>query len=93
MVFDWVTFGKPMTFWQMLVCLGSTLIGLVEQQTIAHDFQRPADQRPDHRGLPVVRRVPGAGGGRRLYHHGVCLLPGGHGRAETDAADRARENL
>ena len=67
MVFDWVTFGKPMTFWQMLfrilaavvmgaiigidrevknrpagmrthvlVCLGSTLIGLVEQQTIAH---------------------------------------------------------
>ncbi len=66
MFFDWVTFGEPLTFWQMLlrivaavvfgaiigadremknrpagmrthvlVCLGSALIGLVEQQTIA----------------------------------------------------------
>ena len=67
MVFDWVTFGEPLSFWQMLlrivaavifgaiigieremknrpagmrthvlVCLGAALIGLVEQQTIAH---------------------------------------------------------
>ncbi len=67
MIFDWVTFGEPLTFWQMvlritaavvfgtiigveretknrpagmrthvLVCLGAALIGLVEQQTIAH---------------------------------------------------------
>ena len=67
MFFDWVTFGEPLTFWQMvlrivaavvfgaiigveremknrpagmrthvLVCLGAALIGLVEQQTIAH---------------------------------------------------------
>ncbi|MCR4877622.1 MAG: MgtC/SapB family protein [Clostridiales bacterium] len=67
MVFDWITFGEPLSFWQMvlrivaavifgaiigveremknrpagmrthvLVCLGAALIGLVEQQTIAH---------------------------------------------------------
>ena len=67
MFFDWVTFGEPLSFWQMvirivaavifgaiigidrevknrpagmrthvLVCLGAALIGLVEQQTIAH---------------------------------------------------------
>jgi putative Mg2+ transporter-C (MgtC) family protein len=67
MVFDWVSFGEPLSFWQMvlrivaavifgaiigveremknrpagmrthvLVCLGAALIGLVEQQTIAH---------------------------------------------------------
>ena len=67
MVFDWVTFGAPLSFWQMLlrivaavifgavigieremknrpaglrthvlVCLGAAIIGLVEQQTIAH---------------------------------------------------------
>lgn len=67
MVLDWVTFGEPLSFWQMvlrivaavifgaiigveremknrpagmrthvLVCLGAALIGLVEQQTIAH---------------------------------------------------------
>ena len=67
MILDWVTFGEPLTFWQMLlrivaavifgaiigveretknrpagmrthvlVCLGAALIGLVEQQTIAH---------------------------------------------------------
>ena len=67
MFFDWITFGEPLTFWQMLirivaavvfgaiigveremknrpagmrthvlVCLGAALIGLVEQQTIAH---------------------------------------------------------
>ena len=67
MILDWVTFGEPLTFWQMvvrivaavifgaiigidrevknrpagmrthvLVCLGSALIGLVEQQTVAH---------------------------------------------------------
>ena len=67
MIFDWVTFGQPLSFWQMtvrilaavligaiigidreikdrpagmrthvLVCLGAALIGLVEQQTVAH---------------------------------------------------------
>ena len=67
MILDWVTFGEPLTFWQMvlrivaavifgaligvereaknrpagmrthvLVCLGAALIGLVEQQSIAH---------------------------------------------------------
>ncbi len=67
MFLDWVTFGEPLSFWQMLlrivaavvfgaiigmdremrnrpagtrthvlVCLGSALIGLVEQQTVAH---------------------------------------------------------
>ena len=67
MIFDWVTFGEPLSFWQMLlrivaavvfgaiigvdrevknrpagmrthvlVCLGAALIGLVEQQTVAH---------------------------------------------------------
>jgi len=67
MVFDWVTFGEPLSFWQMLlrivaavifgavigieremknrpaglrthvlVCLGAAIIGLVEQQTVAH---------------------------------------------------------
>ena len=67
MILDWVSFGEPLTFWQMvlrivaavifgaligiereaknrpagmrthvLVCLGAALIGLVEQQTIAH---------------------------------------------------------
>ena len=67
MVFDWVSFGDPLSFWQMLlrivaavvfgafigieqemknrpagmrthvlVCLGAALIGLVEQQTVAH---------------------------------------------------------
>ena len=67
MIFDWVTFGQPLSFWQrtvrilaavligaiigidreikdrpagmrthVLVCLGAALIGLVEQQTVAH---------------------------------------------------------
>ena len=67
MFLDWITFGEPVSFWQMvirifaavvlgaligidremknrpagmrthiLVCLGAALIGLVEQQTIAH---------------------------------------------------------
>ncbi len=67
MILDWITFGQPLSFWQMvlrilaaiiigtgigidrevknrpagmrthvLVCLGATLIGLVEQASIAH---------------------------------------------------------
>ena len=151
MVFDWVTFGEPLSFWQMLlrivaavifgaiigieremknrpasmrthvlVCLGAALIGLVEQQTIAHvvalgsthinvsvgrltaqivsgcrndHHRRPADLRPDHRGFPVVCRLPGPCCRSGIHHHGTGRMPGGHDRAEADAADRACKHL
>ena len=88
MFFDWVTFGEPLTFWQMVLrIVAAVVFGAII------GVEREMKNRPDHRGLPVVRRLPGAGGGSRVYHHGDDRLPGGNGGAEADAADRACEHV
>ena len=92
MVFDWVTFGEPLSFWQMvlrivaavifgaiigveremknrpagmrthvLVCLGAALIGLVEQQTIAHVVALGASQINVSVGRLTAQIVSGVG--------------------------------
>ena len=92
MVFDWVTFGEPLSFWQMLirivasvlfgaiigieremknrpagmrthvlVCLGATLIGLVEQQTVAHVVSLGASQVNVSVGRLTAQIVSGVG--------------------------------
>ena len=92
MFFDWVTFGEPLSFWQMvlrivaavvfgaiigveremknrpagmrthvLVCLGAALIGLVEQQTIAHVVALGSSQINVSVGRLTAQVVSGVG--------------------------------